>query len=55
MRRDKRPAVDDVVRPTLVVTRKSGDTILKQIETGKPSQALRHLLRDSSRRRSTPS
>ncbi len=36
---------DVVVHPTLVVTRRSGQAILKQIETGKPSRALRSLLR----------
>jgi hypothetical protein len=36
---------DAVVHPKLVVTRKSGQAILKQIEKGKPSRALRSLLR----------
>ncbi len=37
---------DVIVHPKLVVTRKSGEAILKQIETGKPSRALRDLMRD---------
>lgn len=37
---------DAFVHPKLVVTRRSGQTILKQIEKGKPSRALRSLLRD---------
>jgi hypothetical protein len=37
---------DVVVHPRLVVTRKSGETILKQMATGKPTAALRKLLRD---------
>lgn len=37
---------DVVVHPTLLVTRKSGQAILTQIETGKPTAALRGLLRD---------
>ena len=37
---------DIVIHPKLVVTRKSGETILKQIEKGKPSAALRGLMRD---------
>jgi hypothetical protein len=37
---------DVLVHPKLVVTRKSGDAILKQIETGKSTTALRRLLRD---------
>lgn len=37
---------DVIIHPTLVVTRKSFDTIVKQIETGKPARALRKLLRD---------
>lgn len=36
---------DALVHPTLVVTRKSGRAMLKQIESGKPMPALRHLLR----------
>ena len=36
---------DAIVHPKLVVTRRSGQTILKQIEKGKPSRALRSLLR----------
>jgi hypothetical protein len=37
---------DIVVHPKLVVTRKSGEAILKQIRRGKPTTALRDLLRD---------
>jgi hypothetical protein len=37
---------DVIVHPTLVITRKSGDAILKQIDSGKPTRALRDLLRD---------
>lgn len=37
---------DILVHPNLVVTRKSGDAILKQIAKGRPTSALRRLLRD---------
>ena len=37
---------DVVVHPRLVVTRKSGEAILKQIRKGKPTAALRRLMRD---------
>jgi hypothetical protein len=37
---------DVVVHPKLVVTPTAGRTILKQIEKGRPSAALRRLLRD---------
>ncbi len=37
---------DIVIHPKLVVTRKSGDAILKQIEKGKPSEAPRGLMRN---------
>ena len=37
---------DIVVHPKIVVTRKSGEAILKQIENPKPSAALRRLMRD---------
>jgi hypothetical protein len=37
---------DVVVHPKLVVTRKSGEAILKHIRRGKPTAALRDLLRD---------
>lgn len=37
---------DVVVHPMLVVTRKSGEAILRQIEKGKSTPALRGLLRD---------
>jgi hypothetical protein len=37
---------DLVVHPKLVVTKKSGEAILKHIRRGKPTPALRDLLRD---------
>ena len=37
---------DVVVHPKLLVTRKSGQAILKQLRTGKPTAALLDLLRD---------
>ena len=37
---------DIVIHPKLVVTRRSGEAILKQIDKGKPSAALRKLMRD---------
>jgi hypothetical protein len=37
---------DVVVHPTLVVTKTSGAALLKQIQRGKPTPALRALLRD---------
>lgn len=37
---------DVIVHPKLVVTRKSGDAILKQMARGKPTKALRALMRD---------
>ena len=37
---------DIVIHPKLVVTRKSGEAILKQIAKGKTSAALRGLMRD---------
>jgi hypothetical protein len=37
---------DIVVHPTLVVTRKSGAAILKAIAKGKPTAALRRLMRN---------
>jgi hypothetical protein len=37
---------DVVVHPKLVVTKKSGKTILKHIQKGKATPALRDLLRD---------
>ncbi|MCK6557412.1 hypothetical protein L6Q96_22970 [Candidatus Binatia bacterium] len=36
---------DVIVHPRLVVTRKSGETILKQVKTGKANAALRGLMR----------
>lgn len=37
---------DVVAHPKIVVTRRSGDTILRQMESGKSTAALRRLLRD---------
>lgn len=37
---------DVIVHPRLVVTRKSGETILKQMETSKANAALRGFMRD---------
>ena len=37
---------DIVIHPKLVVTRKPGEAILKQIAKGKPTAALRGLMRD---------
>lgn len=37
---------DIVVHPRLVVTRKAGEVILRAIETGKPTPALRKLMRN---------
>jgi hypothetical protein len=37
---------DVIIHPRLVVTRKSGEEILRQLETGKTSKALRELMRD---------
>ena len=37
---------DVIVHPKLVVTRKSGEAILKATRTGKPTKALRELMRD---------
>ena len=37
---------DVVVHPTLVVTTPSGQAIVKHLRKGKPTQALRDLLRD---------
>lgn len=37
---------DVIVHPKLVITRKSGAAILKEIEKGRPTEALRDLLRD---------
>jgi hypothetical protein len=37
---------DVIVHPKLVVTRKSGDAIIKEIAKGKPTEALRDLLRN---------
>ena len=37
---------DVIIHPKLVVTRKSGKAILKQVERGKPTKALRDLMRD---------
>ena len=37
---------DVIIHPRLVVTRKSGEAILKQMEKGKPTEALRGLMGD---------
>jgi hypothetical protein len=37
---------DMIVRPRIVVSRKTGDAIARQIETAQPTPALRHLLND---------
>lgn len=37
---------DVIVHPRLVVTRKSGGALLKEIEKAEPTEALRALLRD---------
>lgn len=37
---------DVIVHPRLVVTRKSGKAMLEQMEQGKPTDALRDLMRD---------
>ena len=38
--------LDVIVRPKIVVTRKSGEAILRAIEQGKPTPALRKLMRN---------
>ena len=37
---------DVIVHPKLVVTRKSGGAILKQLKTGEPTKPFRELMRD---------
>jgi hypothetical protein len=37
---------DVIVHPKLVVTRRSGEAILKQMRSGKPTKALRDLMGD---------
>ncbi|OGA62696.1 MAG: hypothetical protein A3G81_15605 [Betaproteobacteria bacterium RIFCSPLOWO2_12_FULL_65_14] len=37
---------DVIVHPRLVVTRKSGERVLRQLRSGKPTKALRALMRD---------
>jgi hypothetical protein len=37
---------DVIVHPKIVVDRKSGEAILKEIERGRPNRALRDLMRD---------
>jgi len=37
---------DVIVHPKLVVTRKSGAAVLKQMKSGKPTKSLRDLMRD---------
>ena len=43
---------DVLIHPRLIVTRKSGEAILKQVGAGKPSDALRRLMRDGDSRSS---
>lgn len=38
--------MDVIIHPRLVVTRKSGTALLKEITGSKPTEALRNLLRD---------
>lgn len=37
---------DVIVHPKLVITRKSGEALLKELERARPTKALRDLLRD---------
>ncbi len=37
---------DVIVHPRIVVTRESGATMVKEMEAGQPTEALRHLMRD---------
>jgi hypothetical protein len=37
---------DVIVHPRLVVSRKSGEAILKKMEADRPTKALRELMRD---------
>lgn len=37
---------DIIVHPKLVVTRRSGEAVLRKIETGRSTKALRELMRD---------
>ena len=37
---------DVVIHPSLVVTRDSGEAILRQMKSGRPNKALRKLMRD---------
>ncbi len=37
---------DVIIHPTLVVSRESGEAIRKQMETARPTEALRDLMRD---------
>lgn len=37
---------DVIVHPRIVVTRRSGEKVLKEIRSGKPNKALRNLMRD---------
>lgn len=43
---DQLPA-DVIVHPRLVVSRRSGEAILKEIEQGRPTKDLRALMRDA--------
>lgn len=37
---------DVIVHPRIVVTRASGATMVREMEAGQPTEALRHLMRD---------
>jgi hypothetical protein len=37
---------DVIIHPALVVTRESGEAVLRQMKTGRPNKALRNLMRD---------
>ena len=43
----ERLPADAIVHPKLVVTRRSGEAILKQTRSGKSTKALRGLMRDA--------
>jgi hypothetical protein len=37
---------DVVAHPRLVISKRSGETVLRQVKSGRPTRALRRLLRD---------
>lgn len=37
---------DVIIHPALVVTRESGEAVLRQLKSGRPNKALRNLMRD---------